>query len=313
MAVIRKLETPPENTQVQVEAESPIKRSLKEHDESNWLISYADMMTLLCAFFIMLFSMSKVDTPEFEKVKKEVAEHFGSKYESPTEDLGRFMTNVIQEAGIQKDTTIQSDGTSVSVVFHSTLFFGSLSAEISKEGDQILNKMITSLAEKQKELGKQYKIVVEGHTDSQPVLAGPFPSNWELSSTRATRVVRLFLENGYDPSNLLAIGFADTQPLMVGRNPDGTWNEENLAKNRRVVLRVLLPEVDSIPWAKPSDLRTPASVKKAAPATVPVANQTAAAPTQAAPVASPVAQATSAPGAPASSVAQPVPVAPASK
>jgi chemotaxis protein MotB len=248
MAVIRKLEAPAEEAPIPQPQESAIKKALKEHDESNWLISYADMMTLLCAFFIMLFSMAKVNTSEFEEVKKQVAEQFGSKYESPTEDLGRFMTNVIQEAGVEKDATIVSDGVGVSVIFHSTLFFGSLSAEISKEGQQILSKIITSLSEKQKQNQKQYKIVVEGHTDSQPVLGGPFPSNWELSGARATRVVRLFVEQEFQPANLLAIGYADTQPAASSRNPDGTWNDVNLAKNRRVVLRVLLPEVDSIPW-----------------------------------------------------------------
>ena len=47
---------------------------------------------------------------------------------------------------------------------------------------------------------------------------------------------------------MLAIGYADTQPVAQSRNPDGTWNTENLAKNRRVVLRVLMPDVENIPW-----------------------------------------------------------------
>lgn len=267
MAVIRKLEEQPEEV-VQIEQESAIKRSLREHDESNWLISYADMMTLLCAFFIMLFSMSKPNTPEFEAVKKQVAEHFGKEYKSPTEDLGKFMTNVIQEAGVEKDTTITSDGVSVSLVFHSTLFFGSLSAEISSEGTQILNKIITSLSEQQAKIGKNYKIVIEGHTDSQPVIAGPFPSNWELSSSRATRVIRMFLEKGYLAPNLLAIGYADTQPVASSRNPDGTWNEANLAKNRRVVVRVLLPDVDSIPWSGKPERAPAAQTEPVAPPAV---------------------------------------------
>ncbi|MBS1959440.1 MAG: OmpA family protein [Bdellovibrionales bacterium] len=281
MAVIRKLETPPEE---QYHPEPlPPKHNRVAHDDSNWLISYADMMTLLCVFYIMLFSMSTVKTNEFEKVKKQVAEHFGQHYTSPTEDLGKFMTNVIQEAGVQKDTSISSDGTSVSIVFHSTLLFGSMSAEISKDGEAIMKKIIVSLGEKQKTLGKQYKVVVEGHTDSQPILGGPFPSNWELSSSRATRVVRMFLDNNYQAGNLLAIGYADTQPVAPSRNPDGTWNEANLSKNRRVVLRVLLPEVDSIPWsgvAKPDGAPASTNQQPAKPVaptgqTMPVAPKTA--------------------------------------
>jgi chemotaxis protein MotB len=248
MAVIRKLERAHQQPDLPT-PKAKKKGFAKEHDESNWLISYADMMTLLCVFYIMLFSMSKVNTPEFEKVKKEVAEHFGTRYESPTEDLGKFVSQIIQENGIAKDVTLTSDGVSVSLAFHSTLLFGSMSAEVSSEGRLILDRIILAILEKQKQLGKEYKFVVEGHTDHQPVLGGTFPSNWELSSARATRVIRMFIEEGFRPANLLAIGYADTQPVAESRNPDGSWNDEALAKNRRVVLRVLLPEVDSIPWS----------------------------------------------------------------
>ena len=128
---------------------------------------------------------------------------------------------------------------------------------------------MTGLSEQQKKNGKNYKIVVEGHTDSQPIFSGPFPSNWELSSSRATRVVRLFLDQGYLPQNLLAIGYADTQPVAESKKTDGSWDEENLAKNRRVVLRVLLPEVDSIPWKADPKPSAPAPSNAAAVPSIP--------------------------------------------
>lgn len=264
MAVIRKLEKDKQeqNTLYIIDK----KRKHEEHSDGNWIISYADMMTLLCIFFIMLFSMSKVNTPEFEAMKKQVAEHFGTKYEAPTEDLGKFVNNVLVEAGVAKDVTMTSDGMSVSVAFHSTMFFDTLSAEISPAGKDIVEKIATQLSDYQTKHNKKYKIVVEGHTDSQPVVGGPFPSNWELSSARATRVVRLFLDKKFDAPNLLAIGYADTQPVAQGRNTDGTWNNENLAKNRRVVLRVLMPEVDNIPWKVNGGNNTPA------PASAPAQN-----------------------------------------
>lgn len=246
MAVIRKLEKEKQeqNTLYIIDK----KKNHGEHSDANWIISYADMMTLLCIFFIMLFSMSKVNTPEFEAMKKQVAEHFGTKYESPTEDLGKFVNNVLIEAGVEKDAMMSSDGMTVSVAFQSTMFFDTLSAEISPAGKEIIEKIATKLYDYQVKHDKKYKIVVEGHTDSQPVMGGPFPSNWELSSARATRVVRLFLDKKFDAPNLLAIGYADAQPVAEGRNQDGSWNNENLAKNRRVVLRVLMPDVDNIPW-----------------------------------------------------------------
>ncbi len=265
MAVIRKLDP---NTEESNEGPPPPKkydRFNQGHDDSNWLISYADMMTLLCVFYIMMFSMAKMNTAEFEKVKKEVAQNLGTKYESPTENLGKYVTNILTETGVAKDATMVSDGVSVSIAFHSTLFFDTMSAEISPQGREILEKVIAGLDEHQKLNKKHYKIVVEGHTDSQAIVGGPFPSNWELSSSRATRVIRLFLDRGFQASNLLAIGYADTQPVADSRNPDGTWNAENLGKNRRVVLRVMLPDVDSIPWKV-----APSGVKNTATTATPV-------------------------------------------
>ena len=259
MAVIRKLEKPQEENTLYIIDK---KRSTEEHSDANWIISYADMMTLLCIFFIMLFSMSKMNTPEFESVKKEVSEHFGAKYESPTEDLGKFINMVLVEAGVEKQVTMTSDGTSVSVAFHSTMFFDTLSAEISPAGKEIVEKIATKLNEYQTKKNKKYKIVIEGHTDSQAVVGGPFPSNWELSSARATRVVRLFIDKSFDPKVMLPIGFADTQPLGADRNSDGTWNGENLAKNRRVILKILLPEAENVTFGK-KETQSPA------PASVP--------------------------------------------
>ncbi len=241
------------------------KKRHAEHDEGNWLISYADMMTLLCVFFILLFSMAKMNPNELEEAKKNVVEKIGGKYTSPTEDLGRFLNNVLNEAGVNKDATLSSDGNSVTIAFQSTLFFGSLSAEVSSEGDQVLKKLIASIHAREAQLGKQFKIVVEGHTDSQPIVAGIYPTNWELSSARATRVVRLFLEQDFKPENLLAIGYADTQPVAESKNPDGSWNMENLGKNRRVVLRVLLPDVEQIPWRMSNQPVPPAETTAPAP------------------------------------------------
>lgn len=287
MAVIRKLQDKKE-PEILVIRESGKKHD-SGHDESNWLISYADMMTLLCVFYIMLFSMSKMNTPEFEKVKKEVAEQFGAEYKSPTQDLTQQVTQILKESGVEEQAAVTSDGVSVSIAFHSTLFFGTMSAEISDEGKSVLQKLIAGISKGPDGKDPAYKVVVEGHTDPQQVVGGMFPSNWELSSARATRVVRLFLDQGFSAKNLLAIGYADTHPVAESRNSDGSWNMENLAKNRRVVLRVMLPESDAIPWARDdSEDRLPASVAEPEAAIVPV-NQDVPVEQQAAPSSEPIA------------------------
>lgn len=217
------------------------------HDESNWLVSYADMMTLLCGFFVLLFSMAKMDEPQYEKVQEAMAQTFGGDFKSPTKEMAKFVSQMLQEAGIEQQASIKVEGTGVTVAFESTLFFETLSADVRPEGRAVLQKMVAAMAERQKMEGKQYQIVIEGHTDSRPVLAGAFPSNWELSSSRAARVARYFLEQGFASDHLTAIGYADTRPTAPSRTPSGSYDEAALAKNRRVVLRILDPKADSIP------------------------------------------------------------------
>ena len=238
------------------------------HDESNWLVSYADMMTLLCGFFIILFSLSKMDEPQYEKVKEAVAKEFGGKYQKPNEDLAKFITQVLQEAGIEKETMVQYDSRGLALTFQSTVFFDTLSADVKPEGKVILDRLITSLSERQTKDNKEYKVVVEGHTDSRPILSGTFPSNWELSGARASRVVRLFIEKQFNPQLLTAIGYADTHPEIEARQLDGSLDETSLAKNRRVVLRILDPKMDSIPLP---DKTSPSQPEHRAPASAPAA------------------------------------------
>jgi len=218
------------------------------HDESNWLISYADMMTLLCGFFIMLFSMAKMDVPKYDSFKEALAKQFGGEYVSPTKDMAKTMTEVLKQVKMEDKATVKADATGISVIFQSTVFFGTLSAEVSQDGHTILEKLIQSVETSQKEKKKIYRIIIEGHTDSRPVVGGLYPSNWELSSARATRVVRMFLEHGFTPDRLTAIGYADTHPQAPAKTPNGNWDEEALGKNRRVVLRILEPNIDSIPF-----------------------------------------------------------------
>ena len=233
---------------IKAQAEEP--KEKPAHDESNWLVSYADMMTLLCGFFIMLFSMSKMDEPQYEHVKEAMSQQFGGDYKSPTQELAKFVTEVVQEAGIDQQAIVKTDGSGVTVAFQSTLFFETLSADVKPEGRQILDKLAKELFERQQAEGKLYQIVVEGHTDSRPVVAGSFPSNWELSGARASRVVRFFLDDHFLPDHLTAIGYGDTRPVVNARQSDGSLDDELLAKNRRVVLRILSGSAESIPFPK---------------------------------------------------------------
>lgn len=252
MALVKKFLKEAEEIQKKYK-QSKSESSPKPHadDESNWLVSYADMMTLLCGFFIMLFSMAKIDDTKYESLKEGIAKEFKGNYETPSSTkIAEFAHQIISEAGIEKDTLITSDPNGVTIAFQSTVFFETLSSEVSPQGKLVLVKLIESLSARQKQDQKEYKIIVEGHTDSRPVLGGIFPSNWELSGARASRVVRIFLENGYTPKKLTAIAYGDTRPLVDAKKTDGSWDDEALSKNRRVVLRILEPHVDLIPTSE---------------------------------------------------------------
>jgi len=218
------------------------------HDESNWLVSYADLMTLLCGFFIILFSLSKLDQPQYEKVKESIATQFGGKYESPTADTAKFLTRVLQEAGVTEEATLKSDAYGVSIIFRSTVFFETLSSDIKTQGQMILDRLIAGISTRENAENKKYRVVIEGHTDGRPIISGVYPSNWELSSARAAKVIRLFLAHGFSPDRLTAIGYADTHPVLPERTPAGTLDEKALSQNRRVVIRVLEPKTEAIPF-----------------------------------------------------------------
>jgi chemotaxis protein MotB len=223
-------------------------KSTYVHDDSNWLVSYADMMTLLCGFFIMLFSMAHLEAPKYEALKSAMSKQFHGVYVDKPGEMAHFLTQVLQEAGVKKEVVVKPDPAGVQIVFESTLFFDTLSAEVRSEGRTVLDRLIDGLSGYQKRENKLFRIVIEGHTDSRPILGGIFPSNWELSAARAARVVRIFIDRGFEPARMTAIGYADTQPAQAGgRTPAGSWDELVLAKNRRVVVRILEPLVESIP------------------------------------------------------------------
>lgn len=245
------------------------------HDESNWLVSYADMMTLLCGFFIMLFSMAKLDEPQYERVREALSKQFGGEFHSPAQEGARFMTQFIEIEGLNKEAEVRAEAVGLSIVFRSRVFFDSLSAELRPEGLEILNKLIGAIHKREEMEQTKFRIVIEGHTDGRPVTGGVFPSNWELSGARASRVVRSFLEKGFRSGDMISIGYGDTRPEFSERNDVGEWNDEALSKNRRVVIRILKKDATMIPMpqapASPQDLpRAPAATENAdTQATVP--------------------------------------------
>ena len=111
-------------------------------------------------------------------------------------------------------------------------FFDLASAEVKPGGIPLLRDIAATLA------GTPYKVTVEGHTDNLPMESWLYPSNWELSSARASRVARFLIDHGVARDHLRVEGLADTQPVAPNADPAGRAIPENQAKNRRVVILV---------------------------------------------------------------------------
>ncbi|MEM6382096.1 MAG: peptidoglycan -binding protein [Pseudomonadota bacterium] len=120
-------------------------------------------------------------------------------------------------------------------VFQSEVLFGSGEAEINQSGTQELSRLADAIVELEAAIPSEinWVIRVDGHTDAEPLSgAGRFATNWELSTARATSVVRFLVGQGVAPDHLMAAGFGEFQPLVEGDDP------ENFARNRRIEFKL---------------------------------------------------------------------------
>jgi flagellar motor protein MotB len=182
------------------------------HPAPAWLVNYADLMTELVCFFIVLYALSAALNKDVQKAKKDVEE-------------AMKQDKVATEVKVTKDgmqITLEENGENV--------FFESGKAELSPRMDEILTKITPTL----RKLAKDgHDIVVEGHTDDVPIHNEHFSSNWELSTARATAVVQHMIRSqGMPPEHMGAIGYGQFHPLVANDT------DEHRAKNRRVVFFV---------------------------------------------------------------------------
>jgi chemotaxis protein MotB len=223
----------------------------EEHENAErWLLTYADMITLLMAFFIMMYAMSQVDKNKFSAMAASVREQLGSGMTPVLEgslslnpssgssvgitDGFTFMVEkMIQQevagSNTGKSVTVSEteDGVVVRIEVTSALFAPS-SAEISTDMAGLLKRIAKALARVPND------IHVEGHTCDLPVRSGQYRDNWELSAARAVNVVLYFVRNcQLAPQRFLAAGLSDTHPLQPNTS------EENRRGNRRIDIIVV--------------------------------------------------------------------------
>jgi chemotaxis protein MotB len=232
------------------------KHTEQEHEnQERWLLTYADLITLLLAFFIVMYSMSKVDAKKFGAVSMALQGVLhggrtalnGKTLGVPAEDtpMETLAANGLQRLQSRIWRTVQSgiDSTKITtsldergLTIHvmEKAFFESGKADLTETARSELDAIATELG------GIRNYIRVEGHTDDIPIHNDEFASNWELSSARATKVLRYLLDQyGFTPDLLSASGYAEYRPLYP--NDSG----QNRSRNRRVDIVILSSEFSS--------------------------------------------------------------------
>lgn len=199
--------------------------------EESWLLSYADLITNLLLFFVVLLSAANLSKGRMQQIAKSLS---GAEMPASLESIRKEIDQRIAAQQLKElvSTTVTNDGLEISL--NSGLVFDSGRAAIRPEMEQVVSSMLKAL----EPYGGRYNFAVEGHTDSNPVVAGGlFQSNWDLAAERAI-VVRERLEGVGIPRGKIRVeGYADTKPLpadsLVGLTP-----EQKNARLRRVVVRI---------------------------------------------------------------------------
>ena len=210
----------------------------EEPVNEDWLATYADAITLLMAFFVMLVSFSKIEIPTFEKVQAGIAEQIGKReVVRPTQVLETDLRDVVFNLAMDNDVNVSTDDEGILLELGSGSFFKPGSANLTNDAVLFL-KDIGDLLKEPRYLG--FQIEVSGHTDSSPINSPRFPTNWDLAAGRAIAVVRFFGALGVDPDSkrMRAISYGETKPKLPNDDDFGEPIPENRALNRRIEIRI---------------------------------------------------------------------------
>jgi chemotaxis protein MotB len=243
-----------------------LQRNLESEGHSNtagWLTTFNDLVTLLMVFFVLLFTMSTIDTQKMGKFQYALQSGLGIlkagkkasisvSQSQPIDDMSHIRTQAeggdtkeeselsrklasavrkLTEAELGIQVTRNDEGTRLA--FEDQVLFDFGKDAINPEGFPFLDKIARALAD------VPYPLRVEGHTDNVPIRTKRFPSNWELSIARAVNVAKYFAQvSKLDPRRLSAVGYGESRPVAQNDTPS------NRAKNRRVEILLLTEDVE---------------------------------------------------------------------
>jgi chemotaxis protein MotB len=224
----------------------------EEHENAErWLLTYADLITLLLAFFIMMYVFSKKDAQKYDEVASHLKTIFSggtglagkgsvtaaSPIDMPSKgassgEIKRQLESELMDSNRNKpggeNISVLSDERGVVIRVLDKAFFDEGKAELKDGAKGALDKIVPII----KSVDNHVRI--EGHTDNVPIKTNEFKSNWELSVRRATEVVRYFVEKrGLPPDRISATGYAEYRPIVQNNSP------KNKSLNRRIEIIVV--------------------------------------------------------------------------
>lgn len=244
-------------------------RKKYEEDDDNherWLVSYADFITLLFAFFVVMYAISSVNEEKYRVLSSSLLNAFGDapgraimvqpehtvppvvltrpspekrranealrREKEHLTRIARDIVSVLAPLVHEGKVRVTQTPRGVNVEINASVLFAPGDAKVSDESSSVLREVAAVLKD------DDHAIQVEGHTDSVPIKNAFFPSNWELSAVRASSVIRLFVDSGVREERLTAVGRGATQAVADNETPEGRL------RNRRVTVMILsnLPE-----------------------------------------------------------------------
>jgi chemotaxis protein MotB len=232
--------------------------STSSHQEG-WVISYIDILTLLLTLFVILLAMSdfypdiaslkqvsaNMNKPENQNMLVDSGDEMqGYKQteersvvqdlvESKTHEQINVLIGEIKKSRLDHQIEISEEKDHVNLVISDKILFSPGSADLKSGGLELLSQLAVIIN------NSKLNMSIEGHTDSVPINNANFPSNWELSSIRATMVTRHLIKNDIAPDRIRAIGYADTRPRSQNDTSEGRKH------NRRVSIILHMPEPDA--------------------------------------------------------------------
>lgn len=245
------------------------RRHEEEHENhERWLVSYADFITLLFAFFVVMYAISSVNEGKYRVLSESLEAAFSDRagaivqvgtapparqlvnptdkiqsqrptQASPEEaqrmkKLARSVLDVLQPMVKNGQVRVTQSRRGVSVEINASLLFEPAQAELNPDSETALRALAQRLTE------VENLIQVQGFTDNQPIKSAQYPSNWELSAARASSVVRLLQESGIAGQRLVAVGYGENRFI------DDNATVEGRARNRRVTIEILADSKDEV-------------------------------------------------------------------